>query len=84
MNPECYYTQKRCKCGKEITINYDFEKPKKGPNALGWSIRIADAFDGFKSNGHFRSGENWPNWVYCNYCGRRHDLTKFKAIEHQR
>lgn len=71
---EEYFTQKKCKCGSVITIFYHYG------GTLDMDIRIADQFDGYESNGHFRSGNQWPNWVYCRNCSRKHDLTKFKGI----
>ena len=74
MDKADYYTQKKCKCKTIITIFYHYK------DTLDMSIRIADSFDGYECNGHFRSGNNWPNWVYCNACQRKHDLTKFKRV----
>ena len=71
---EQWYTQKKCKCGKIITIFYTYRK------IVETEIRVADDFDGYECNGHFRSGNGWPNWVYCNNCQRKHDLMKFRKV----
>jgi len=80
---EEYFTQKTCKCGVKITCFYRNAVDAQGE--LAWpadhSLEVASQCHGFEWNGHFRSGSRWPNWAYCNHCSRRHDLTKFKAVE---
>ena len=62
---ETWRTHKICKCGVDIQILY----------------RLSDGADqiDIDRGGIFKS-YTWPNYVYCYFCNRKHDLTKFKKI----
>ena len=59
-------THKTCKCGQHIVIRYD-----ESITGVPRSIKA-------EAGGYFKSGWQWPNYVYCAACQRVHDLTKFK------